>query len=59
MPTEQGEILAKRDEIANGGKCQRCFQNQAHQGVVLRGPSLSNGAWLLGSNRSRHFSGTG
>jgi hypothetical protein len=33
MPTERGEIQAKRDEIAKGGKCQRCFQNQAHQGV--------------------------
>jgi hypothetical protein len=26
---------------------------------VLRGPGPSNGVWLLGSNRSRHFSGTG
>jgi hypothetical protein len=33
MPIERSEIQAKRDEIANGAKCQRCFQDQAHQGV--------------------------
>jgi hypothetical protein len=52
-------LSVSKPRLPQRGVRTACRMSTKVSRPVLRGPSLSNGAWLLGSNRSRHFSGTG
>ena len=52
-------LSVSKPRLPQRGVRTACRMSTKVSRPVLRGPSLSKGAWLLGSNRSRHFSGTG